>query len=537
MGKGKRTKVAYEQAKVIEQEKKLLEKKKKRKNNLITLIVVVSLAAFSAVAIGGSFWYNARTADGTFLRKKAAIKTDNFSINVCMAQYFFNSAVQNYVSQNSEYLEDMGLDTTADLKTQPSYEDEEKSWYDYFLENTESQMYEVLSLCEAAKEKGYELDEGDEKTIKDTLDSIEENADSQNQTVEEYIAETYGSTVKIEDIEDSLRLTTLAGKYYSEYVGDLEFTDSQIEEYFNENKASFLTADYIAYFISNEATGEETDSELRILNDKAKKQAKKIADAKNRSEFEDNLTDYFEDYLKSNNSELSEDDIKSQAESALSNCSVTDEAYNTDTALGQWVFSEKRKSGDTAVVEDSEQGGYYAVYLVTPAAKDTSETKNVRHILLGLENYDDSEACEKAAEKILKEWRNGEKTEESFGELAKKYSTDPGSASVGGLYENVTEGAMVTEFNDWIFSSKRKAGDTDLVETDYGWHIMYFVGDGLTAWKADVVTSLKNESYTKKLDELKKQYEATTKDKNLQLVEYIPEEAEESDEEDSYTVE
>ena len=274
MGKGKRTKVAYEQAKVIEQEKKLLEKKKKRKNNLVTLIVVVSLAAFSAVAIGGSFWYNARTADGTFLRKKAAIKTDNFSINVCMAQYFFNSAVQNYVSQNSEYLEDMGLDTTADLKTQPSYEDEEKSWYDYFLENTESQMYEVLSLCEAAKEKGYELDEGDEKTIKDTLDSIEENADSQNQTVEEYIAETYGSTVKIEDIEDSLRLTTLAGKYYSEYVGDLEFTDSQIEEHFEENKASFLTADYIAYFVSNEATGEETDSELRILNDKAKKQAK-----------------------------------------------------------------------------------------------------------------------------------------------------------------------------------------------------------------------------------------------------------------------
>ena len=58
-----------------------------------------------------------------------------------------------------------------------------------------------------------------------------------------------------------------------------------------------------------------------------------------------------------------------------------------------------------------------------------------------------------------------------------------------------------------------------------------------TAWKSDVVTSLKNESYTEKLDELKKQYEATTKDKNLQLVEYIPEEAEESDEEDSYTVE
>ena len=36
---------------------------------------------------------------------------------------------------------------------------------------------------------------------------------------------------------------------------------------------------------------------------------------------------------------------------------------------------------------------------------------------------------------------------------------------------------MVTNFNDWIFDASRKPGDTGIVESDYGYHIIYFVGD------------------------------------------------------------
>jgi hypothetical protein len=35
---------------------------------------------------------------------------------------------------------------------------------------------------------------------------------------------------------------------------------------------------------------------------------------------------------------------------------------------------------------------------------------------------------------------------------------------------------MVDEFNDWCFDSARKTGDTDIVKTEYGYHIMYFIG-------------------------------------------------------------
>ena len=55
---------------------------------------------------------------------------------------------------------------------------------------------------------------------------------------------------------------------------------------------------------------------------------------------------------------------------------------------------------------------------------------------------------------------------------------------------------MVTAFNDWCFDASRKPGDTGVVETDYGYHVMYFVGEALPRWQAQVSDTLKNEDYT-----------------------------------------
>ncbi|NLC40533.1 MAG: hypothetical protein GX763_06410, partial [Clostridiaceae bacterium] len=82
------------------------------------------------------------------------------------------------------------------------------------------------------------------------------------------------------------------------------------------------------------------------------------------------------------------------------------------------------------------------------------------------------------AEEILAEFEAGAKTEEAFGELAKSYTSDTGSLDTGGLYENVPYGMMVGPFQDWSLDESRKAGDTGIVGTDYGYHIMYFVGLG-----------------------------------------------------------
>jgi len=83
------------------------------------------------------------------------------------------------------------------------------------------------------------------------------------------------------------------------------------------------------------------------------------------------------------------------------------------------------------------------------------------------------ETCRVEAEELYNKWQEGDKSEESFAQLAMEYSVD-GSASNGGLYEGVAVGQMVPEFNDWCFDEARQAGDHGLVKTVYGYHIMFF---------------------------------------------------------------
>ena len=110
---------------------------------------------------------------------------------------------------------------------------------------------------------------------------------------------------------------------------------------------------------------------------------------------------------------------------------------------------------------------------------------NVRHVLLqpeggetgedGYPVYTDEawEACRAEAEEIYGKWQEGDKSEDSFAQLAMDYSVD-GSASYGGLYENIYEDQMVEEFEDWCFDASRQVGDHGLVKTVYGYHIMFF---------------------------------------------------------------
>ena len=116
------------------------------------------------------------------------------------------------------------------------------------------------------------------------------------------------------------------------------------------------------------------------------------------------------------------------------------------------------------------------------------------------------------------QWQAGEATEESFAELAKENTADSNGAQ-GGLYENVTRGTMVTEFNDWCFDPARKAGDTGIVKTTYGYHIMYFVGTASeTFWELQVTNALKSEDMSTWSEEKTEGYTAEQSSFGMQFV-------------------
>ena len=119
-------------------------------------------------------------------------------------------------------------------------------------------------------------------------------------------------------------------------------------------------------------------------------------------------------------------------------------------------------------------------------SKETKPVVDVRHILLKPEATVDEEgktvytdeakaACLQKAEQLLEQWKNGVATEESFAQLAGEHTEDPGSKTTGGLYEYVYQGDMTENFDAWCFDESRQPGDTGIVETNYGYHIMYFV--------------------------------------------------------------
>lgn len=144
-------------------------------------------------------------------------------------------------------------------------------------------------------------------------------------------------------------------------------------------------------------------------------------------------------------------------------------------------------------VTDDQVKDYFAAHKDELAEKKITEdgklVSAVRHILICPEGgtksedgkttiYSDAEwaAALTEAEKVLKEWKDGEATEVTFSALVKKYTDDEASASTGGLYENVANNNQyVPEFQNWAIDPVRKTGDTEIVKTSYGYHIMYFV--------------------------------------------------------------
>ena len=86
-------------------------------------------------------------------------------------------------------------------------------------------------------------------------------------------------------------------------------------------------------------------------------------------------------------------------------------------------------------------------------------------------------ACEEEARNLLESWRKKTKaTEATFADVANKNSKDTGTALNGGKYRSIRKGQMTRVIDDWCFDPARQAGDTTILRSDYGVHILYFSG-------------------------------------------------------------
>lgn len=86
------------------------------------------------------------------------------------------------------------------------------------------------------------------------------------------------------------------------------------------------------------------------------------------------------------------------------------------------------------------------------------------------------------AKKLLREWKNPYKnSEKDFREMAYRESDDAASSENGGIYRRIRQGQLITELDRWCFDETRKVGDTTIIRTKLGDHILYFAGSKTTA--------------------------------------------------------
>jgi len=136
----------------------------------------------------------------------------------------------------------------------------------------------------------------------------------------------------------------------------------------------------------------------------------------------------------------------------------------------------------------------------------TEEQRRASHILIAAPKdakEADRKAAKERAEKLLEDLR---KHPETFAEVAKKNSQDPGSAEKGGDLGFMGRGALVKPFEDAMFALK-EGQISDVVETDYGYHIIKLTGiepaktQPLEAVRPELEAELKKQLASKKYAE------------------------------------
>ncbi len=499
---------------------RLQEKKKKTKKILTwSITAVVAIAVVVAIIITS-------IPNVPNLEAQLVGKNEYFEMDGAMFAYVVYEYVNQYASTMSYY----GYDTSLGLlsqTTQYTSGSTSMTWYKYFCQLAESQMAQYIALASAAKAEGMTITEEDQKEIDDYMKSLKDYAYSSGYGgTNKFLDAAYTPGVTAGAVRRYLEIEALARNYAEKFIDSLEYTDEEIDKYRQDNPGSFKKIDYVSYDFKATYIKDATTEQKNEAYAKAKAEAEAfLAANKTVESFKESiyaLEKAKEEEESSTTTAKSTGDDITEKNEILEDFITTGEFYDEDDAEADatkdyfaWAYSDERKANDTYILEIKASNGdlSYRVFIIEkPVYIDEYASQDVRHILFDIDTTLTGSALEKAlakakeeAQKVLDEYNKGDKTAEAFGELAKEHTAD-GNGDEGGLYENVLKGSMVEEFENWIYDDARKAGDVDLVKTKYGWHIMYYVGEGNTAWKVTAEEGLKNDDYEDHLEDLEEKY-------------------------------
>ena len=475
-------------------------------------------------------------------KNNVAVTVGDHEVSSVELNYFFIDTVNDYINQFGEYASYL-LDTTTPMNKQVIDKETGETLADSLLKAAESTLKRTYALYDLAMEKGFKLDEEDEKTIDTLVTNMEFYAMYYGYgDVKSYLQGIYGNGSEVESYKEYQRINLIADRYYAEYADTLDYNDEQIREYEagkdgeGENAKdrfhNFSSVTYSYYYVPyTKWTPEKDDkgNKIEYTADQlkeAREKAKAAAEALAAGKFEDLAA--FDKAI--GEMEINKDEKTKPTASRFEDQLVPQVSHND---VREWLISKDLKDGDMTVIENStgegdkkEVKGYYVVRFGS-LDENRFNLKDVRHILIKFEGgkynsttgqttYTDAEkkAALEKAEKIYNDWVKSGASEEDFKDLVEEHSGDTASVEDGGLYENVYPGQMVEKFEDFCYDENRKAGDHGIVESTYGYHIMFFVGDSDVTYRDFMIKAeLRADELEEWLDDLveKLDYELVSK--------------------------
>ena len=475
-------------------ERQIAEQQEAKKVKMYTIAFVVVLVFLLAIAAYVGISQYIRTS-GVNENKTIALTVGDTQLNNTELNYFFMDSVNNFYSQNGNYAAIFGLDVTKPLNQQVMDPETGETWADYFVNTAKTNATSVYALYGAAVKEGFTMPEAQQNSVDSTISTLELYSTIYGyKDANQYLKAIYGSGASLESYRSYLEKTMLASAYQTAYADSLTFTDADLRaaEADNYNKYSSYAYNYYNLPVSKFLEGGTTDENGNTTySDEEKAAAQQKAEAAAKSLTGEEITT-----AQALDAAIAALSINADNDTAMST-RYDDQSYTgINSTIAQWLSDSSRKEGDITYLANSTTdadgketiNGYYVVRFDS-VNDNTFPLKNVRHILVSFEGgtsddsgnitYSEEEkaAAKTAAEELLNQWKSGEATEDSFAALATEKSSDTGSTANGGLYEDIYPNQMVASFNDWCFAEGRKAGDTGIVETEYGYHVMYFVGD------------------------------------------------------------
>ncbi len=433
---------------------------------------------------------------------------DKISVPVSVYNYYFALAYNNMKNTQEAY-EASGLssllgydvDFSKPFSSQKTTNDDgdEVTWAQRMKEEVIENIKHVYSLYSAAVKdndgKEPEITSSQKSEIDEALETYKGYADSYGYTLSAYLVAAMGKGVTESVFRREATRSYIADNYESSIEDEkvkVERTDEDYTEYRDKHEDEVKTV------------------EIRIFDAQSEDDAKKFKDelAQDASNFTELAVKYAkEGFYKEYYKEDSASTFVHATRNSLSGFSLSQKDEDGDYYGLDWLFSKNRKAGDSLQYKNT------VVYVTAPAEFCESSSIDVRHILVtpvehnhaeGESDEEETEAVDATDEQwaaalnkansIVDEFNKGDKTAESFGKLAEKYTADEGSEKTGGLYEDVYPGQMIQTFNNWCFDENRKDGDVAVVKTEVGYHIMYFDGRTETPiWKRLVQIELPTE--------------------------------------------